>query len=140
MRLTTLIVPVDDSAESLKAANYAAAMAKGFGAELVLVHCEPAVSLRLGRPNADEAEARRRAAAEDVLAPYRLMCAEYEVPCRELALEGPSAETIVDAARAEKADMVVIGSRGKTDIEALAVGSVTHTLLTMAPCPVLVVR
>ena len=140
MRIGTILVPVDESDHSLKAANYAADMARSLGAAVVFVHCEPAVSPQLGKPNADLAEQRRLAAAEESLAPCRRLCAEYGLPCRDLALEGPPAETIVDAVRAEKADLVVIGTRGKSDLEGLVLGSVTHKLLTIAPCPVLVVR
>ena len=38
------------------------------------------------------------------------------------------------------ADLIVMGSRGRSDIEGLLLGSVTHKVLTLATVPVLVVR
>lgn len=39
-----------------------------------------------------------------------------------------------------KCDLIVMGSRGRSDIEGLLLGSVTHKVLTLATVPVLVVR
>jgi nucleotide-binding universal stress UspA family protein len=57
-----------------------------------------------------------------------------------LAVAGPIVETILDVVEAEEADMIVIGSRGKTDLEGLLLGSITHQVLHVATVPVLVVR
>jgi nucleotide-binding universal stress UspA family protein len=40
----------------------------------------------------------------------------------------------------EKADMIIMGSRGRTDLEGLLLGSCTHRVLKTASCPVLVIR
>ena len=39
-----------------------------------------------------------------------------------------------------KCDLIFRGSRGRSDIEGLLLGSVTHNVLTLATVPVLVVR
>jgi nucleotide-binding universal stress UspA family protein len=53
---------------------------------------------------------------------------------------GPQpAHEIADVAREEGADLIVMGTRGHAAIPGLLVGSVTHRLLHIAPCPVLVV-
>ncbi|MBU1611225.1 MAG: universal stress protein, partial [Proteobacteria bacterium] len=53
---------------------------------------------------------------------------------------GPTAEVIFDTAEVEKVDMIVMGTRGKSELSGLLVGSVTHKILHIAPCPVLVIR
>ena len=49
------------------------------------------------------------------------------------------AHAVVEVARSRGADLIVAGTRGRTAIGGLLVGSVTNRLLHIAPCPVLVV-
>jgi nucleotide-binding universal stress UspA family protein len=53
---------------------------------------------------------------------------------------GHAAKEIVDTARTEDSDLIIMGSRGLSDIAGLFVGSVTHKVLQLAHVPVLVVR
>lgn len=62
------------------------------------------------------------------------------VPFIEMVLERPAGEAILEVAKTEACDMVVMGSRGRPDLEGLLLGSVTHRVLEASPCPVLVVR
>ena len=53
---------------------------------------------------------------------------------------GEPAEEIVDLARLEGYDLVVVGSRGLSPVKEILLGSVSNRILHTAPCPVLVVR
>ncbi len=53
---------------------------------------------------------------------------------------GEPAEEIVDLARLEGYDLVVVGSRGLGPVKEILLGSVSNRILHTAPCPVLVVR
>lgn len=53
---------------------------------------------------------------------------------------GEPAEEIVDLARLEAYELIVMGSRGLSPVKELLLGSVSNRVLHTAPCPVLVVR
>jgi nucleotide-binding universal stress UspA family protein len=54
--------------------------------------------------------------------------------------EGSPAELIMSVAQEEKADLIVMGARGKGQIQELLLGSVSQRVLTHASCPVLIVN
>ena len=53
---------------------------------------------------------------------------------------GPAAATIVDTARERHADLIVMGTKGRTGLAHLLMGSVAERVVRLAPCPVLTVR
>ncbi len=53
---------------------------------------------------------------------------------------GHTARNIVDTAAQIEADLIVMGSRGLSDVQGLLLGSVTHKVMQLAQTPVLVVR
>jgi nucleotide-binding universal stress UspA family protein len=57
-----------------------------------------------------------------------------------LLLEGVPHDRIARAARGRRADLIVIGTHGRTGLARLFLGSVAARVIAMAPCPVLAVR
>ncbi len=55
-------------------------------------------------------------------------------------LQGDPREVLVDVARAESADLIVVGSHGRTGLAKLLLGSVASHVVSHAPCSVLVVK
>lgn len=140
MEFKKLLVPVDGSKHSMDAAQCAMDLAKGTGAEIILMHCHRPFPVVLGEPLFQEAIAHRLEKSEKLLAPYKELCNEQGIPFTDRILEGPPGDIISEVAAIEKCDMIVMGSRGRTDLEGLFLGSATHKVLHTAPCPVLVVR
>jgi nucleotide-binding universal stress UspA family protein len=77
-----------------------------------------------------------QAAVERIAAEFRDKIPHVDT----LVRSGEPAEQIVRAAGELKADLVVIGGRGKGAMEAILLGSVAYRVLHHAPCPVLVTR
>jgi len=55
-------------------------------------------------------------------------------------LSGKPADAIIETAREKKADLIVLGSHGRTGLEKLLMGSVAERVIVLAACPVMVVK
>lgn len=135
-----ILVPVDGSAFSLKAVETACNLAKSYPpSEVVVV----AVYLNLYDLEAEGhyvADKLKRL-AEEALAQARAKAQEKNITPTALLASGPSAaDEIVAAAKSEKADLIVIGSRGLAGKTASFLGGTASKVVTYAPCSVWVVK
>ena len=133
-----ILVAVDQSEYSRHAVPAAIEMAKKFGAEVFVLHVH---EHDLGRAAAYPVESNDQAAelvAEAVTSIRATgVTAEGEV---RVAFMGHVGEEIVETAAIRDADLIVMGSRGLSDVAGLFLGSVTHTVIRLAKVPVLVDR
>jgi nucleotide-binding universal stress UspA family protein len=140
MKIEKILVPVDGSDHSMRAAGYAADLAGVLKSELLLIYCHKPFPLLLGEPYFQAAHNRIMKKAHALLDPFRTLFRDRGIDFEERILEGPPGASICRVAGIRNIDMVVMGSRGCTDFEGLLLGSITHRVLHAAPCPVLVVR
>lgn len=133
--LATDLAPASDGA-ALRALD----LAHDLGADLLIVSVIDPRSLRLpgGRFGArvDQVRSSREGAAQDLVARGR----RAGVHVSFLIWEGDPGESIVDAAKSEQVDLVVVGSHGRGSVGRFLIGSVSDHVVRNAPCPVLVVR
>jgi nucleotide-binding universal stress UspA family protein len=61
-------------------------------------------------------------------------------PVRSIVENGRAADVIVDCARREAADLIVVGARGVSNVRRFLLGSVSARVVSRAPCSVLVVK
>ena len=140
MKIKKVLVPVDGSDYSMRAAKYAAELAKIMEAEIMLMHFHKPFPVVLGEPYFQNAINKIMKKSNELLDPYRKVMQDAEIAFVDRILEGPADQAICEVAQIEKADIIVMGSRGRNDLEGLLLGSCTHRVLKTAPCPVLVVR
>ncbi len=140
MQIKKILVPVDGSEYSVKAARYAGEFAKLVGAEVLLMNCRMQVPPMLSSEAYDQAKHGLTVRANELLEPYRGMLRDMGVPFTDKVLEGPVEDAIVQLADFDKCDVIIMGSRGHSELEGLLVGSTTHRVLQVAACPVTVVR
>ena len=115
-----IVCPTDFSERAAPAERQAVRLARALGAELVLAHVGSEAPLwreGLYTPDVRAVFEGQRKWAADTLA----------VRAAELAAE-------------EHADMIVMGTQGRTGLERLLLGSVAERVIRQAPCPVLTVR
>lgn len=144
-RLRRIIHPTDFSRASSAAFSRAVAMAKADRADLLLVHvmalAVPMVGDGYISPSVyEDLEASARKHAEKRLAALKDKARASGVKVSLVLLEGVAHEQIVRAAKSKKADLIVIGTHGRTGFAKLFLGSVASRVVTAAPCPVLTVR
>lgn len=145
----TIVVGVDGSAPSKAALRWAAAEAKLRGARLVAVHAwsflppapmaEPGMMPMPAIDYAGALEAERDAVEAELESILADTFPEGEpVPIERRLVEGGAGEAIEEAAR--DADLVVVGSRGRSGLTAALLGSVSKHVLQHVACPVVVVK
>ncbi|MCJ7485639.1 MAG: universal stress protein [Candidatus Aminicenantes bacterium] len=134
----------DFSEESKEAMAYAGFFAKTLGAKLTALHVVPDFSPALYDlwPGA-QADLAGKIEATKVSAQARLdhIC-KTEGLCVDKVIirEGSAAKVILDTAKLEGADLIVVGRKGISGREQNLVGSVTHQVLRSAHVPVLVTK
>lgn len=139
MQLDKILVPVDGSEYSVRAAEYSVSCAQQYNSEVIVLHCHKPIVGYSMEPDFKTVKNRILEKADRLLDRFRDMYEKAGVRHREIISDPPPAQAICQIAKEEGIDTIVMGSRGKTDWEGLLVGSVTHKVLQLSPCPVLVV-
>lgn len=141
--LTRILVPLDFSASSTRALDYACAIARKFDAALHLVHVCEVPSMMTGSMDAyaiayTDWSQRLGEEAERELEKLRRRLAGVKVSTE--VLFGNPARAIVTAARTNDADLIVMGTHGHGPVMHVVMGNVAERVVRTADCPVLTVR
>ena len=141
-----VLVANDFSDSSRNAMDYAEMIAAKFGASIDLIHVVQATSSLaspggplitpglLGRHESMEVEARAQ------LEHHADELRGRGLTVKPLVLIGDPLECLIDTAKKGKADLLVVGTHGRTGVAHLLLGSVAESILRSSPCPVLCVR
>lgn len=133
-----ILFPTDFSRASQHALGCATSLARATGATLIIMHVEePPMAygggdLYYGVDPTDRETLRRSLAEVKPL--------DATVPSEHKLLIGDPATAIVETADAEGADLIVIGTHGRSGFTRLLMGSVAEAVVRHAKCPVLSVR
>ena len=132
-----IVVGVDGSPASTAALTWACEEADDRDAELFVVHVwDYAYATELGSPTARDLT--RVDAALQLEASVRLARHLRRGPVEDILVEGSPATELIAGSR--RADLVVLGTRGRSAVRAALFGSVSHTVAAKAACPVVLVR
>lgn len=137
-----ILVPVDGSERSCRAAAFAAELARCTASSLTLIHVLNAEGMILPGASAlssEELVAARDRGAEPAFAAARTAIGgglELDI---EATIGKPSME-IIRHAKENDTDLIVMGSRGRSEVQELLLGSVSAQVIHHAPCSVTIVR
>lgn len=135
-----ILLAVDGSDHSLKAAKLAGDLARLSGGKLRVVTAYEEVPSYLGEPNLSQTIANRTAKAEEILDKATKEIGEIPGDSELDILSGDPAETILQVVDIYNIDLVIMGTRGQGGIKSLLLGSQSHKVVSTAPCPVMLVR
>jgi len=147
--ISKILVPTDGSESAKKAVRYAADLAKQTGSTIRLIsvvdkslYASQLVSAVAAPTHLIEPiEDYLWQAAEACLDDAERLCKRSGVPSKKVVRTGYPVDAIVREAERSKADLIVIGSHGKSTIKATILGSVTFGIIHKdMKVPVLVVR
>jgi nucleotide-binding universal stress UspA family protein len=149
-QIERVLVPVDGSPNSLKAAEVAISLAAVYKAEILFVNVIPAPRFSygsaavLGTPGMglDKYYEYAQTESENLVEGMIQLARTNQITARGEVVKSSEStvQSIVDQAKDYKADLIVIGSRGLSSFKKMLIGSVSSGVLTYSECPVLVIR
>lgn len=136
-----ILCPVDMSEISERALQYAAALARWYRSELTVLKVTPLLlppALWLEYPSAPLLEPMDPAAEEERVRAF-IASAVGPSLAKVIVREGSITQEILQSAFDCAANLIVMGTHGRSGLEHVLLGSVTENTLRRAPCPVLTV-
>ena len=139
-----ILIATDGSDKSRLAAQEGLELAKALGAEVLALYVvnEVVIASAVRQLGADkkEVEAKLQKQGEKALDDIKEMGEKMGVKVEPVIRIWAPANVIIDVARTENIDCIVMGSHGESGVSKLLIGSVVQKVLYWATTPVLVVR
>jgi len=147
-KFSNILVAIDGSEHSLRAAEYALGLAKTFEAKLTAVTVsyvpasEDISQLDVLRQSLVEDNSNYTKDAEKWFERFSQNAKESNIQLNTELLNStrPVDYVILEYAEEKKIDLIVVGTRGRTGFKKLLLGSVASSILTFSHCPVLVIK
>jgi nucleotide-binding universal stress UspA family protein len=147
--ISKILVPTDGSKAAQKAARYAIDLAKEIKATIVILCVidkgsflnQTVPARKAARHVTETLEDYLREAAQGYAGAIKKLCDQNGAPSKTIITAGHPVEEILKKAQREKADLIIMGSHGKSALAAAVLGSVTYGVIHKeSKIPVLIVR
>jgi nucleotide-binding universal stress UspA family protein len=139
-----ILVPVDQSENSSRALEYALKLAKSTASKVVLLSVIQDIPSYSGESYVSIQELEKsfqestKKYVDDLLKKAEM---KYDIKAQGIVRQGGHpARIILDVAKSEGADLIIMGSRGMGSFKKMLLGSVSHAVISHATVPVLTVR
>ena len=143
MATQRFLVPLDFSEYANQALDYAIHLASKLGARLTLLHIVQPLALggvdmgvTLPYTYMQDLEAEIMRSMNDYLERVTAAGLEGEI----VVVHGVPFHEIIATAKSQQADLIVMGTHGRTGFQHVLLGSVAEKVVRLAPCPVLIAR
>jgi nucleotide-binding universal stress UspA family protein len=136
IHIKRILYPTDFSSYSNQAYFHAIALAKTHGASLTVLYVyHPDTAITPGSQGDEQSDRRYWQEQLEQIRPV-----DSHIPVKHVLLQGDPAGEIVRYGRDVGADLIVMGTHGRTGLDRLLMGSVAERVLRDAACSVLVVK
>ena len=135
-----ILIGVDGSPQSMKAAKVSGKLARILKADLRIVVVFEQLPTYLGDSLLQPVISDRMGEAQHILQEALNVVENIPGQLETEVLEGPVAEAILAVASTQNNDLIIMGSRGLGKLAGLLLGSQSQKVVQHAPCPVLIVR
>jgi nucleotide-binding universal stress UspA family protein len=137
-----ILIPIDGSDYSMRAAEFGLSVAKLLKAEVTVVYVIDTVVLDQIPKATERAETERelKGDGERYLKYVHSMAEKAGVKSSELLAKGRPFEQIIHLAKGLHTDLIVMGTFGLRGAERILIGSVAERVIEYSTCPVLVVK
>lgn len=147
-KISNILVAIDGSEYSSRAAEYALDLAKTFGAQLyaVTVTYVPAsdhlTQKDVLKKSLTEDHSKKMKDAENWFENFTKKAKENNIQLKTELLNStrPVNYVLLEFAEEQNVDLIVVGTKGRTGFKKLLLGSVASSIVTYSHCPVLVVK
>jgi nucleotide-binding universal stress UspA family protein len=142
VQMKKIIVPTDFSKCSGKALDYAVNMAKILDARIVLLHAFQNTFIPPEVPyeyTAEKILEEERNIVDKLKSLAVKITLKHNVRCSFLFRQGSAVDIILDTTEIEKADWIIMGTKGASGIKEIIIGSITEKIIENTICPVIAV-
>ena len=139
---SNILVGVDGSENAYKALDSAIGLAEKLSSKLTLlyvVHVPTSVS-EYDTFEASEVFSNLEEDGGKVLGDCESKAKQHNVPVKTILASGDPAQQIIDTAKAEGVDLIVLGSRGLGTVQSLVLGSVSNKIVHYAKGAILIIK
>lgn len=136
--IKTILHPTDFSKQSRNAFEVACALARDYGAKLIVTHVVAPPVIVFGEgviaPEMENTRPQLQKQLQQVLPRQGTIAIEHYL------IDGDMAPEIVRMAKEHHCDVIVMGTHGRTGVGRMLLGSVAEQVVRRAPCPVLTIK
>jgi len=140
-KFSKVLVAVDGSEYSMNAAEYAISITKAYSSQLIALHVVTSDVNTIASTFSPQMEEIKKNAQEFFDKIRRKGDTNSDIPLRtELIASSSVVGGIIDFAEKENIDLIVVGTRGRSGLKRLLLGSVASGVVNYAHCPVMIVK
>lgn len=138
-----ILCPVDFSQFTQEIINYAVDLAKKYGSELHVMHVVPNMTYFTPYESfltPENLVAVEKNIQDEVERDFKKLLKGQGIPTQTVIRTGAPFVEIIDYAKTESIDLIVMGTHGRGSIEHILIGNVAEKVVRKSPCPVMTIR